>query len=148
MTPTRRRRLSIPFGLSMALFALPAVGDMLDISMPDDDMPVSHVENLDRNGRSVIGKRFEDGGLSYSIVDAAADPFLPGLWRYRVTWRTGDEANWRAMCRPSRESSGWAYVLPGEGPPRFVCEDAAMVRCLTRTDVATVRQAMDRCIAG
>ncbi|MCF4165036.1 hypothetical protein L2U69_05225 [Zavarzinia compransoris] len=148
MTPTRRRRLSIPLGLSMAFLALPATSDVVGVSVSASDMPISHVEDRDRDINSVIGRHFEGGGFFYTVVDAASDPFLPGLWRYRVAWKTDEDTNWRAMCRPSRSSTGWAYVLPGEGSPRFVCEDATMVRCLTRTDVATVRQAMDRCIAG
>lgn len=98
--------------------------------------------------RDLVGNSFEDGMLTYSIVDAASDPFLPGLWRYRITWKAEGSRDWNAMCRNSRGSTGWAYAVPGESGPHFVCEDTDMAVCFAKANGLSAQRAVALCLGN
>lgn len=100
------------------------------------------------DARDLVGSSFQDGPLTYSIVDAANDPFLPGLWRYRITWKADDGRDWNAMCRNSRGSTGWAYAVSAEGGPHFVCEDTDMAVCFAKANGLSVPRAVALCLGN
>lgn len=100
------------------------------------------------DARDLIGNSFEDGALTYSIVDAASDPFVPGLWRYRITWRAEGSRDWSAMCRNSRGSTGWAYVMAGDGGPHFLCEDSDMAVCFAKANGLSLQRAISLCLGN
>ncbi|MDD3444488.1 MAG: hypothetical protein PHS60_03705 [Zavarzinia sp.] len=135
--------------LFAALAAMPARADMLQtVAVEDSRLTGEAGDGRKLAAADLIGTTFRDGSFTYAIVGASADPFLHDLWRYRVTWKANDNDGWRALCRNSRGSTGWAYAITGSAPIRFVCEDTAMARCLAQAGIVTAVQAMDRCIAG
>lgn len=133
-------------GLSLGLRA--AQGEVLDIIGVEDGRLTGNADGRQLDTGDLVGATFLDGLFVYSIVDAVKDPLLPGIWRYRVTWRTPDSREWSAVCRNSRGSTGWAYALPGTDGPRFVCEDTAMAQCLAQSSRLKPQAAFDRCISG
>jgi len=133
-------------GLSLGLRA--AQGEVLDVIGVEDGRLTGNADGRQLDTGDLVGSTFLDGLFVYSIVDAVKDPLLPGIWRYRVTWRTPDSREWSAVCRNSRGSTGWAYALPGTDGPRFVCEDTAMAQCLAQASRLSPQAAFDRCISG
>ncbi|PWR25601.1 hypothetical protein DKG74_01135 [Zavarzinia aquatilis] len=134
-----------------AVTALP--GAMAEASPLDAIAVVNGRLTGDINGqivdsRDLVGSSFQDGPLTYSIVDAASDPFLPGLWRYRITWKADDGRDWNAMCRNSRGSTGWAYAISADDGPRFVCEDTDMAVCFAKANGLSVQRAVALCLGN
>lgn len=144
----RRHGAVMAASLAAALAAGPARAETLDAIAVENGSLVGDVNGRLVNARDLIGTTFSDGSFTYSIVDAASDPFLPGLWRYRVTWKAKDARDWDAVCRNSRGSTGWAYAVSAADGPRFVCEDTDVARCLAGTNGLTTQQALNRCVGG
>ncbi|PWR23272.1 hypothetical protein DKG75_01495 [Zavarzinia compransoris] len=125
-----------------------ARAEVLDVIAVEGGRLTGNADGRELDTGDLVGTTFLDGLFVYSIVDAVKDPLLPGVWRYRITWRAPDSRAWSAVCRNSRGSTGWAYALPGTDGPRFVCEDTAMAQCLAGAGRLSPQAAFDRCISG
>jgi hypothetical protein len=124
-----------------------AAAETLDAIAVQNGSLVGQVNGRTLNARDLAGTSFSDGALVYSIVDVASDPFLPGVWRYRITWKAQDARDWNAMCRNSRGTTGWAYALPSsDDGPRFVCEDTDLALCFAGANGLTAQKAISRCL--
>ncbi len=142
---TRLARLA-PLALVVGLSGSAIAAETMDAIGVQDGRLTGDVDGKRLDAGAVIGTDFDEGGMVYSIIDAANDPFLPGLWRYRVAWRAQSDREWTPMCRNSRGSTGWAYVSMDDGAPRFTCEDAETARCLGRTSGLTAKKALSTCL--
>lgn len=134
--------------LAVALPCGPATAETLDTLAVQNGTLIGHAGGRAIGSRDLIGTSFSDGAFSYSIVDAASDPFLPGLWRYRVSWKAQGARDWSPMCRNSRGSTGWAYAVSSAVGPRFICEDADVSRCLAGNGGLTAQSAISDCLGG